>query len=70
MAKVIYLMYDVYTSGKYQFTKSQNLKKFTVIDNEITMDFHPHHGTVMPITTSEAERLLSKWGKILDVIHK
>lgn len=57
------LMYDVYTKGKYQFTKSRNLENFTVIDNEVTMNFHPRHGTVMPITAKEAKRLVSKWGK-------
>lgn len=55
------LMYDVYTKGRYQFTKSKDLRHFTVIDNEISMNFHPRHGTVMPITTAEAKRLLTKW---------
>lgn len=56
------LMYDVYKSGKYQFTKSTDLKQFKVVDNEVTMDFHPRHGTVMPITEAEAARLTAKWG--------
>lgn len=55
------LMYDVYTKGRYQFTKSTDLKHFSVIDNEVTMNFHPRHGTVMPVTTQEMERLLAKW---------
>jgi len=55
------LMYDRYMSGSYQFTKTTDFKKFTVIDNEVSMDFHPRHGTVMPITLSETERLLAKW---------
>ncbi|MCU7550187.1 glycoside hydrolase family 43 protein [Chitinophagaceae bacterium LB-8] len=58
------LMYDVYTKGKYQFTKSSDLQNFAVIDEEMTMDFHPRHGTVMPITAKEAELLQEKWGKI------
>lgn len=57
------LMYDVYTKGKYQFTTSRDLENFTVIDNEVTMDFHPRHGTVMPITIKEAKRLKKHWGK-------
>jgi arabinoxylan arabinofuranohydrolase len=57
------LMYDVYTKGKYQFTKSKDLYHFTVIDQDISMDFHPRHGTVMPITAKEAKTLLKKWGK-------
>lgn len=55
------LMYDVYTKGRYQFTKSKDLQNFSVIDNEISMDFHPRHGTVIPITAKEAKRLASKW---------
>jgi arabinoxylan arabinofuranohydrolase len=55
------LMYDVYTKGRYQFTKSKDLENFTVIDQEVTMDFHPRHGTVLPITRKEAEGLLKKW---------
>jgi len=62
------LMYDVYTKGKYQFTKTKDLKHFTVIDEAVTMNFHPRHGTVMPITTKEAERLESKWGSAVDII--
>jgi len=56
------LMYDVYTKGKYQFTKSADLENFTLIDNEISMDFHPRHGTVMPITGKEEKALLKEWG--------
>lgn len=55
------LMYDVYTKGRYQFTKTKDLKHFTVVDHEVKMDFHPRHGTVLPITAAESERLLHKW---------
>ncbi len=55
------LMYDVYTKGKYQFTKTQNLQNFKIVDSEITMNFHPRHGTVMPVTRQELERLAGKW---------
>ncbi|MEJ6981219.1 family 43 glycosylhydrolase [Pedobacter sp. P351] len=55
------LMYDVYMHGKYQFTKSTDLKTFKVIDNEVSMNFHPRHGTIIPITAKEAESLVSKW---------
>lgn len=57
------LMYDMYTSGRYQFTKSTDLENFTVIDKEISMNFHPRHGTVMPITDQELKHLISKWGE-------
>ena len=56
------LMYDVYTKGRYQFTKTKDLENFTVIDNDISMDFNPRHGTILPITRSELKRLVSKWG--------
>lgn len=56
------LMYDVYTKGKYQFTKTKDLENFTVIDNDISMDFNPRHGTILPITRSELKRLIAKWG--------
>lgn len=59
------LMYDMYMKGKYQFTKTKDLEHFTVIDQEVTMDFHPRHGTVMPITDKEEARLQAKWGKIV-----
>jgi len=55
------LMYDLYTKGKYQFTKSGDLKTFRVVDEEVSMNFHPRHGTVMPITAKEEDRLLDKW---------
>jgi hypothetical protein len=54
-------MYDVYKKRHYQFTKSDDLEDFKVIDNEVTMDFHPRHGTVMSITNKEAKRLRKKW---------
>lgn len=56
------LMYDMYMKGKYQFTKTKDLKNFTVIDQDVTMDFHPRHGTVLPITAKEEARLQAKWG--------
>jgi len=56
------LMYDVYTKGRYQFTKSKDLENFTVIDNDISMDFNPRHGTILPITRSELKKLIAKWG--------
>lgn len=60
------LMYDLYTKGGYQFTKSKDLKNFTVIDEEISMNFHPRHGTVLPITTTEYKRLIKAFGSFDD----
>ena len=56
------LLYDVYGRGKYQFCESVDLDNFKVIDNEISMDFHPRHGTVIPITFNELKALTDKWG--------
>jgi uncharacterized membrane protein len=55
------LMYDMYTSGTYQFTTSSDLFNFCV-HNGTSMNFTPRHGTVMPITFEEAKALSEKWG--------
>ncbi len=60
------LMYDVYLDGKYQFTKSKDLMNFEVIDHAVSMNFHPRHGTVLPITGTEMKRLVSKFGSFSD----
>lgn len=57
------LMYDVYMKGKYQFTETTDLKDFKVIDNEVKMNFHPRHGTIIPITRNELLNITEKWGK-------
>lgn len=51
------LMYDVYMNGAYQFTESTDLDNFKVIDSQVSMDFHPRHGSVMPISKEEYARL-------------
>jgi hypothetical protein len=58
-------MYDLYTSGKYQFTESSDLENFKVAGPVVSMDFTPRHGTVIPITEAERERLLQQWGQSL-----
>ncbi len=62
------LMYDVYMRGHYQFTKSKDLMNFEVIDDEISMNFHPRHGSVLPITETEMKRLIEKWGSFEDLM--
>jgi arabinoxylan arabinofuranohydrolase len=61
------LMYDVYMRGSYQFTKSADLENFRIIDQEITMNFHPRHGTVIAVTNSELDRLINRWGSVEDL---
>lgn len=57
------LMYDVYMKGTYQFTETTDLENFKVIDHEVKMNFHPRHGTVIPITRAELKRITDQWGK-------
>ena len=57
------LMYDVYMKGAYQFTESTDLMNFSIIDDAISMDFHPRHGSIIPITQKELDRLIAEWGK-------
>lgn len=56
------LMYDVYTSGRYEFTQSNDLETFSLVSSGVSMDFTPRHGTVIGITPAEARRLADQWG--------
>ena len=64
------LMYDMYTSGRYQFTRTRDLEHFRVIDQDVQMNFHPRHGTVLPLTAAEAERLARRWLRPADVLAR
>jgi GH43 family beta-xylosidase len=55
------LMYDLYTTGAYEFTVSDSLENFRIV-NTASRDFAPRHGTIMGITRAEAEKLARKWG--------
>ena len=61
------LMYDMYTSGAYQFTTSTDLINFSVVTNPVSFDFTPRHGTVIPITAAEKQALIKKWDPTMDV---
>jgi hypothetical protein len=53
------IMYDCYGSGHYQFCSSTDLKTFKFERNtELKGKFTPRHGTIIPITRAEKERLL------------
>lgn len=53
------LMYDCYTSGHYQFCKSNDLKTFQKVQDTKTQGtFTPRHGTVIGITSKEKKRLM------------
>ena len=53
------LMYDCYANGHYQFCSSPDLINFTFRQNTATHGaFTPRHGTVIPITEDEYQRLV------------
>lgn len=56
------LMYDVYTNGRYDFTETTDLTNFKKVERPVTMDFHPRHGTVIPITKAELDAVTARWG--------
>jgi hypothetical protein len=58
------LMYDLYSSLRYEFQRSADLYRFTQTPESFTKNFNPRHGTVMPITKDEAKRLNEKWGGV------
>lgn len=63
------LMYDVYKKGGYDFTESTDLQHFENVKRNVTMNFHPRHGTVIPVTAAEMTRLKEKWGDSEDGIN-
>ncbi len=58
------LMYDLYSSGRYEFQRSKDLFGFTPQTESFTKDFNPRHGSVISITQAEARRLQAKWGGV------
>jgi len=55
------LMYDVYMNGRYEFAETDNLVDFHKVSRPVEMDFHPRHGTVLPVTSAELRRLTERW---------
>ncbi len=65
------LMYDMYTSGAYQFTRSTDLVNFSVVTTPaVSFDFTPRHGTIIPITPSELNALNVKWNPSAVALEK
>ncbi len=63
------IMYDCYGSGHYQFCKSEDLKTFQFVQNTETKGkFTPRHGTIIPITRAERDRLLHHFGNFAQPI--
>ena len=58
------LMYDCYSSGRYDYCTSKNLIDFTFkCSSNNTNVFTPRHGTTIPITWEERIRLMMHWAK-------
>lgn len=65
-----FLMYDLYTSQRYEFQRSTDLVNFTDTTESFTKDFNPRHGSVISITKEEAKRLQEKWGGVPEEVVK
>lgn len=59
-----FLMYDLYSNGRYEFQHSTDLFEFTKETESFTKDFFPRHGSVISITKTEAKRLENQWGGV------
>lgn len=59
------VMYDLYSSGRYEYQTSKDLKTFTTKPQSFNKNFFPRHGTVMSVTADELERIQQKWGYVL-----
>ena len=64
------LMYDRYTTGKFQFTYTRDFKHFDVVDNKVSLDFQPRHGSVIAVTEPEIKRLEQEWLHARDIVVK
>ncbi len=58
------LMYDLYSSGRYEFQTSKDLFTFTRKPESFTKNFNPRHGSVIGITKEEARALDKRWGGV------
>lgn len=58
------LMYDMYTSGRYEYQTSTDLYHFSE-PKAFTKDFFPRHGSVISLTRNELQRLQEKWGYVV-----
>lgn len=58
------LMYDMYTSGRYEYQTCTDLYHFSE-PKAFTKDFFPRHGSVISLTRDELQRLQEKWGYVV-----
>lgn len=59
------LMYDLYSSGRYEYQTSQDLMTWTKEPQSFRKDFFPRHGSIISVTKEELDRLQQKWGFVL-----
>lgn len=64
------LMYDLYTSLRYEFQRSKDLYHFTDTPESFSKNFNPRHGSIISITTEEAMRLNNKWRGVPEELLK
>ena len=56
------LAYDCYADGVFHFCTSTDLTNFTLVrETKTEGNFTPRHGSILPITKREYERLVTKW---------
>ncbi len=60
------LMYDLYSSGRYEYQTSKDLKTFSAKSQSFDKDFFPRHGTAMSLTADEMKRMQEHWGYVFD----
>lgn len=61
--KLIMIM-DSYTKGYYVMQESTNYTDFKALDSSMySLDFSPRHGSVLPVSDEEYNRLLNHFGK-------
>ena len=59
------LMYDMYSSGRYEYQTSTDLYNFSE-PKAFTKNFYPRHGSVISLTKEELQRLQEKWGYVVE----
>ena len=59
------LMYDMYSSGRYEYQTSTDLYNFSE-PKAFTKNFYPRHVSVISLTKEELQRLQEKWGYVVE----
>lgn len=60
------LMYDLYSAGRYEFQRSNDLHHFNPKTESFAKNFHPRHGSVVGVTHREVAQLNERWGGVPD----